>query len=156
MKSIAAEIENLRKSSLDDLRETYREHFGREPRVKYSREWLWKRIAWRIQEKRFGGLSALAKRRVNELIAELDLPSEEKQRAVTGALRRPGTAKEPVPGTVLSRKWRDREVSCKLVEGGYESDGVVYRSLTAAARAVTGSRWNGKLFWGLTKRKKAR
>ena len=88
MKSIAAEIERLRNCSLDDLVNTYREHFGKEPRVKHSREWLWKRIAWRVQEKQFGGLSGVARRRLDALIAEIDIPAGENKRVVTGALRR--------------------------------------------------------------------
>ncbi len=155
MKSIAAEIERLRKCSLGDLVNSYREHFGKEPRVKFSREWLWKRIAWRIQEKQFGGLSGVARRRLDALIAEIDLPAGENKRIVTGALRGPHRPDDPPVGTMLTRSWRGQEFTCTIVDGGYEVDGVVYRSLSAAANALTGSRWNGRLFWGLVKRKKA-
>ncbi len=156
MKSIAAEIERLRKCSLDALVNSYREHFGKEPRVKFSREWLWKRIAWRIQEKQFGGLSGAARRRLDGLISEIDLPVEEKKRAVTGALTRPPKPGDPPVGTVLTREWHGQEITCTVVDGGFEIDGVLHKSLTAAAKAVTGSHWNGKLFFGLTKRKAAK
>ena len=154
MKSIAAEIEKLRKCSLDDLVGMYRKLFGKDPRVRH-REHLWKRCAWKIQEQRFGGLSGVARRRLEELIAEIDIPAGENKRVVTGALRRPHRPDDPPVGTVLTRTWRGREFRCTIVDGGYEVDGVLHRSLTAAAKAVTGSHWNGKLFWGLTKRKKA-
>ena len=153
MKSIAAEIERLRKCSLDDLVNSYREHFGKEPRVKYSREWLWKRIAWRIQANQFGGLSGVARRRLDQLMDDISLPTEERTRAVTGALKRPPRPGDPPVGTVLTREWHGQEITCTVVDGGFEVDGVLYKSLTAAAHAVTGSHWNGKLFFGLTKRK---
>jgi hypothetical protein len=50
------------------------------------------------------------------------------------------------------RRWRDVELKLHVHENGYEVDGVMHRSLSAAARAVTGSRWDGRLFWGLKAR----
>ena len=103
MKSIAQEIEELRKLSTNDLVNRYRELYGKAPRVK-NREHLWKRCAWKIQEQRFGGLSGVARRRLDELISEIDLPVGEKTRAVTGALTRPPRPDEPPVGTVLTRE----------------------------------------------------
>lgn len=148
---IAQEIEALRQMALPELVVRYRELFGREPRVKH-REHLWKRCAWKIQEIQFGGLSDVAKRRLEELIAEIDLPVGEKQRTVAGKLRGTAQPKMPVTGTAFTRQWKGREVRAVAVDGGFECDGVVYKSLTAVALAVTGSHWNGKLFFGLTKR----
>jgi len=56
-------------------------------------------------------------------------------------------------GTVFTRTWKGGEVRTVAVEGGYEYEGAVYRSLSAVAKAVTGSHWNGRLFFGLTARK---
>jgi hypothetical protein len=67
------EIEALRRAPVPELVARYQEVWGKPPRVKH-REWLWKKIAWKIQEQRFGGLSGVAKRRLEELIAESDLP----------------------------------------------------------------------------------
>ncbi len=96
----------------------------------------------------------MAKNRLEELIAEIDLPIGERKRSVTGALRGPTRAAEHKVGTVFARTWRGRDVRAVAVEGGFECAGVVYRSLSAAAKAVTGSHWNGKLFFGLTTRRK--
>ncbi len=155
MKDIAKEIETLRRMRVPELVERYRDVFGKEPRVKH-REWLWKRIVWKIQEQRFGGLSELAKRRLEELIAEIDLPLLEKQRTVSGALRGPKRPGDPVVGTTLVRNWKGQEVRVLVVENGYEWNGAVYRSLSGAAKRITGSHWNGRLFFGLTKRKEAK
>ncbi len=67
-----------------------------------NRTWLWRRIAWKIQEQKFGGLSEVAKRRLDELIAELDLPltGERTVRAKVNGTARRG---EPVVGTTLTR-----------------------------------------------------
>ena len=150
---IAKEIAELRAMPVPELVERYRELFGKPPRVKH-REWLWRRIAWKVQERRFGGLSDLARRRLDELIAELDLPlvDERTVRAKVNGRERPG---EPPVGTTLVRRWRGIEVRTTRVEGGWECDGVVHRSLSAAAKAVTGTHWNGRLFFGVTKRKGA-
>jgi len=53
-------------------------------------------------------------------------------------------------GTVLTRKYRGRQVEAKVLANGFEYEGQVYRSLSAVAKAVTGSHWNGHLFFGLT------
>ena len=56
----------------------------------------------------------------------------------------------PVPGTILTRKYRGRQVEAKVLPYGFEYEGQTYRSLSAVAKAVTGSHWNGHLFFGLT------
>ncbi len=152
MRTIAQEIAELRGMKAPELAQRYEERCGKPPRCR-NREHLWKRCAWKLQEQRFGGLSGTAKRRLAELIAELDLPLGERDRSVSGALNgRMRTAQHKV-GTVFTRMWRGHDVRAVAVDGGYEHGGVVYRSLSAVAKAVTGSHWNGKLFFGLTKRK---
>ncbi len=153
MTEITQEIESLRGMKVPELVVRYCEVFGRKPRSK-NREHLWKRIAWTVQERRFGGLSEVAKRRLEELISEIDLPLAERERSVTGAPCGDSGATQHKVGTVFTRTWRGREVRARRVEGGYESEGVVYRSLSALAKAITGSHWNGRLFFGLTKRKR--
>ena len=153
MKSITKEIEELRQLTTPDLVERYRELWGKNPHCKH-REWLWKRCAWKLQEQRHGGLSQVAKARLEELIADIDLPLGERNRTVTGTLRAGTRGGEHKVGTVFTRTWKGRDVRAVAVDGGFECEGVVHRSLSAVARAVTGSHWNGRLFFGLTERKK--
>ncbi len=152
MRSIADEITELRCMSVADLVERYEAAFGKPPRVKH-REWLWRRIAWKIQERRFGGLSTVAKKRLNELIGELDVPLGE--RTVRTKMNVRAKPSDPTLGTTLVRQWKGIEVTATRVDGGWDCDGVVHRSLSAAARAITLSHWNGPLFWGLRTRKGA-
>ncbi len=150
---IAKQIEDFRQMKVSELVERYVELFGKSPRSK-NRDRLWKRCAWKLQEHQFGGLSRVAKRRLEELIAEIDLPLPERTRSACGVVCCPQCPEEPKVGVVLVRKWKGREVRATRVDSGWLCEGAVYRSLTAAARAVTGSGWNGRLFFGLTERKR--
>lgn len=151
MKTLLEEIAELRALPVAELVARYESAFGRTPRAKH-REWLWKRIAWRLQEERLGGLSSIAKQRLEGLIDAIDIPLDERARSVTGRLvARP----KQTPQATLVRVWRGREIRATPVEGGFDVDGVLYRSLSAAARAITGTNWNGRLFFGLTGRRRA-
>ncbi len=153
-RTIAEEIQELRAMPVPDLVNRYEAVYGKSPRVKH-RHWLWRRIAWKLQEQRFGGLSEIAKRRLDELIAELDRPLHG-ARVERGKLGGRGRRGDPPVGTVLTRAWRRQEVRATRVEGGWEHDGVVHRSLSAVAKAVTGTHTSGPAFFGLTKRKATR
>ncbi len=153
-KSITAEINELRAMSVPELVARYEAVYGKPPRVKHK-DWLWRRIAWRVQEQKLGGLSGAAMRRLDELIGELDLPlhGARVEREKLGGRRRRG---DPPMGTTLSRTWKGTEVRATAVEGGWECEGVVYHSLSAAVKAITGSHASGPAWFGLTKRRAAR
>ncbi len=148
-KPIAEEIAELRGLRVPDLVVRYEAVYGKPPRVKH-REHLWRRIAWKVQEQRFGGLSGAAKRKLDGLIAEIDMPLVTENTQLKKPIQR--VDGEPQLGTVLVRLWRDQEIHATRTDQGWEHNGVVYRSLTAVAKAVTGSHWNGRLFFGLATR----
>ena len=143
VKTISEEIADLRAMNVSELVEKHVQVFGKLPRCKQP-TWLWRRIAWKIQEQRFGGLSEKAKARLEELIAEIDIP-------LNGARKQIKRGRDTL-GTTVTRVWKGREIRATSVEGGWEYESVVYRSLSAIAKHVTGSHWNGKLFFGLTRR----
>ena len=66
-----------------------------------------------------------------------------------------GDPRLPMPGTLLSREYKGRVISVEVRENGFEFDGKIYKSLSSIARAVTGTRWNGFLFFGLISAKEA-
>ena len=152
-KPIPEEIAELRAMKVPELVDRYEAVFGKPARTKH-REWLWRRVAWKIQEQRFGGLSEVAKRRLDELIAELDLHLAE-GRTVGGGVRGRRRRGDPVVGTTLVREWRGQEIHATRTEEGWEHDGVVHRSLSAVAKAVTGSHVSGPAWFGLVPRKRA-
>ena len=141
-------INSLRGMTVGQLREKYRAVFG-EVTKSGNRDWLWRRVAWRIQELEYGGLSGRARSRAAELADEADIrarvpknafadiPDEMRNRAVR-------------PGTVLTRKYKGRAYSVRALENGFEYDGRIFRSLSAVARDITGSHWNGNLFFKIS------
>lgn len=153
MNDLKAEIEGLRTMPRAKLIDQYKIHYGKLPRIKH-REYLWKRVAWKIQERRFGGLSNVAKAKLEDLIAEIELPPAEDVRKVSGKLRGPHQSGLPSVGTILTREWHGQTIRVEVLEKGFAWNGETYRSLTAVAKAITGTQWNGRLFFGLTKRKR--
>lgn len=152
-KTIAQETEELARLDVAQLLERYEQLFGRPPRVR-NRQHLFRRCAWKLQEIRLGGLSQVAKDRLEELISEIELPPGEEQRTVVGKLKKPRRPDDPPVGTVLVREWHGKRIEVRVVEGGFEYESTVYRTLSETARAITGAHWNGKLFFGLAKRKR--
>jgi len=151
MRTIAQEIQELRTMAVPDLVARYEEAFGKPPRIK-NKDWLWRRIAWKVQEQRFGGLPGAARRALNALMAEIKLPVKANQNVVTG---RVGASHAGLAvGTSLVREWHGREYRVRVVDGGFELDGVVHKSLSAVAKAITAQAWNGPLFFRLRKRGK--
>jgi len=155
---VTKEVVALRRMTVPDLRRRYAEAFGEETRCRHK-EYLWRRIIWRLQALQEGDLSERARRRAEELANDADLrvraprktavaaPSAE--RTTVGRVNVPLDDRLPVPGTVLVRQHRGKQVRVTVLDHGFEYEGLVYRSLSAVARAVTGCHWNGYHFFGL-------
>ena len=163
-KGMEQTVAALGRMTVGQLREKYLDVFG-EPSRSGNRDFLFKRIAWRVQSLAEGTLSERAKRRAEELARDADVrltvPRPPKQAATAPVAAPPApkaTAQDrlPLPGTVLTRKYRGRQVETKVLPYGFEYEGQVYSSLSAVAKAVTGSHWNGHLFFGLTTHKRDR
>ncbi len=158
-------IAALGRLTVGQLREKYLEAFG-EPTKSGNKQFLFKRIAWRIQSQAEGGLSERARRRAEDLARDADIrltiprpcKPAETEGTTTVKLSAPPPPRSgdrlPLLGTILTRKYRGQQVETKVLPDGFEYDGQVYRSLSAVAKAVTGSHWNGHLFFGLTSAKK--
>lgn len=140
-------LHELQGASVPQLVARYHSLFGRLPRSKH-RQWLFSRCAWQEQAIRFGGLSGAARKRIAEIQAELQLPGlSPKPRAP----RKPASGEPPV-GTRLEREWRGTLVVAVRTAGGWEVNGTPYRSLSAGAKAVSGSHVSGPAFFGLRAR----
>jgi len=162
--SIVAEIAQLRELKAAALRGRYREVCGEESRSS-NREFLFRRIAWRLQARAEGDLSERARRRAFEIADDADLrlrapegflaecTSLQSNPAVDrSAARRDGRL--PLPGTLLTRSFANRRIVVTVLKDGFEYQSQRYRSLSAIAREVTGTRWNGLLFFGLVGRRR--
>jgi hypothetical protein len=131
--AITRQIEGLRDLTVVELRERYQEVFGDETRSSHK-TFLYKRITWGLQDRE----------------GDSDLRLLAPKHTVVGNFKPSRDRRVPMPGTMLTREYRGQTVAVTVLDVGFEYQGAVYRSLTAVARAVTGSRWNGMLFFGLT------
>ena len=156
---IAAKIKALQGMTAGQLRAKWREIFGEETKQQH-RVYLWKKLAWKIQEQHYGGLSPETKARIEELQQEFENSPPHtwlngRQQPRGGQSRQPGIRdpRLPMPGTVLTRQYKGQDVAIEILEKGFVYKGVTYRSLSAVARKVTGGHWSGFTFFGLNKEK---
>jgi hypothetical protein len=153
--NVAKEVATLRAMNVGELRVRYAEVFG-EPARTGHKVWLIKRIAWRLQALAEGDLSERARRRAAELANDADLrlyPPRSAQvvssnQASSPSAQRPDNRLPPA-GRTLSRFYKGRLLHVRVLPKGFEFDGVVYRSLSAVAKVITGSHTNGFLFFRL-------
>jgi hypothetical protein len=150
--TISQQISELRNLAPAQLAERYESLFGKTPRNK-NRAWLFRQVAWKLQERELGGLNERARSRLDELIARVDLPLATPPRPKPTPAR--PDSNTPMAGTVLTRRWHDQDIRVAVRDDGFEWNGVLYKSLSACAKAVTGAAWNGRLFFGLTNRRSA-
>ena len=154
--TIAKQIHALRRMTVAELRTKYREVYGDGTRSG-NKDWLWKRIAWRIQELSYGGLSERVKQRATEIASEADIrarvPKDAfddvvvEQNVTTDCL--PRDKRVPPPGTILNREYKGELYTVKVLNKGFEYDNRRFMSLSAVAREITGSHWNGFMFFNL-------
>ena len=152
-------VQQLHTMTVGELRRKYAVVFGEETRSN-NKPFLQKKIAWRLQSLDEGGLSERAKKRAEELANDADIRLRApKKKAVNGEanLTEPVTFQTNarkdnlVPGMTLKRIYKNQTLLVTVTDEGFLFNGATYRSLSAIAREVTGSMWNGKLFFGLTK-----
>src|SRR4051812_19344214 len=138
--SVLRSLAELKLATTPDLKRRWRELFGTEPHG-ISRVWLQSRLAYRIQELAYGGLKP-------ETIARLEALGEQLDGGNV-VVRRTRVDNRPIAGTRLIREYQGVEHTVTVLNDGYEWQGRPYRSLSAIARAITGTRWNGLVFFGV-------
>ena len=131
-----ARLAHLRKSTVPELMKSWEELFGAPP-PSCNRPFLESRLAYRIQELSHGGLSDDSKRRLKKLRED-----------AFDQKRNPNLVRPPA-GTILVRDWGDTEHRVRVLVDGFEYAGKPFNSLSAIARAITGTNWNGPMFFGL-------
>jgi hypothetical protein len=137
---VLRQIALLREASTADLKVRWRELFGKEP-PPFSRPYLQDRLTYRIQELACGGLEPGTVARLEALGERLD--------GGNIVLRRIRADDRPIAGTRLVREYQGVEHVVTVMTDGFDYGGRPYRSLSAIARAITGTRWNGWTFFGL-------
>ena len=137
---IPARLAALKTATTPELKAQWRELFETEP-PPFNRRYLESRLAYRIQELTYGGLKPETIRRLRDLADDLDGKDNGKRRGRRDIM--------PIAGTRLLREWQGVEQIVTVTADGFEWQGRPYKSLSAIARAITGTRWNGWVFFGL-------
>ena len=162
------EMAALEAMTLAELRSRYAELFdeptGHRPEGgRRHRQSLMRRIVWRLQSLKEGDLSERARRRAEELANDADLRlSAPKPKPLPPPIPSPSAAKRPAPtgnglpapGTILTRLYKGRLLEVTVLADGFGYGGERFATLSAVAKQITGSHWNGFHFFGLTKQRR--
>ena len=135
---LLARLVALKTAPIPDLKALWSDLFDAEA-PPYNRTFLESRLAYRLQELAHGGLAATTVARLENMADDFD----------TTKGRRKKEQDRPIAGTRLVREWKGVEHCVTVREDGFEYQGRPYQSLSAVARAITGTRWNGLTFFGL-------
>jgi hypothetical protein len=138
--TVLAQLAALKTMPTPKLKDKWRELFDSEP-PGYNRRFLESRLAYRIQELAYGGLS-------KQTIARLEALGEQLDGGKIEVRRKRGNDR-PISGTRLIREYQGIEHCVTVRDADFEYQGRPYKSLSAVARAITGTRWNGLVFFGV-------
>lgn len=136
--NVLGQLAALKTAPVIALKQQWRALFGREAPA-YNRRFLENRLAYRLQELAYGGLTPKTVERLEALGSQLEAK----------ATRGDKSLERPMAGTRLIREWKGVEHCVTVRDEDFEYRGLPYKSLSAAARAITGTRWNGRVFFGL-------
>ena len=136
---IQKQLEELPGFQSSELKEMWSRLYGSAPPKRMSRELMIRAIAYKLQEKAYGGMSSTARRKLAKLVAQYE---------TRGKITLPSI---PLfkPGTKLIREWQGNTHSVIVLENGFEFEGERYRSLSAVAQKITGAHWSGPRFFGV-------
>jgi len=146
--SVLRQIADLQNLSYEELKERWETLYSGTPPA-YNRTFIIKRLAYRIQELACGGLSEEAHAKMREVLDTYGFDENGCDRTTRQTQREKMRRQEmPVSGTRLVRNWNGKRYEAIVVPGGFEYEGKKYRSLTAITKAITGTHWNGRAFFG--------
>ncbi len=137
--AVAAKLRALEGMTYDELRVEWRRLYRAHPPKRVSRDLLMLGVAWKVQERAYGGLGAATKRRLADLAKTMEQD---------GDLARSRVARLK-PGARLVREWRGQTHTVIVLEDGFEWQGKRWRSLSVIAREITDAHWSGPRFFGL-------
>jgi len=152
---IVAEIMALKEMSIDGLQKKYEEVFGGKKTTSNNKMSLWRRIVYRIQELKCGGISEEARNEIGQLIKEYDPINNKAIRQDMGLENGSGKmlkvrdSRLPIPGTIITKEYKGITLHVKTLERGFEYNGKFFKSLTGLIKEITGLHWSGYNFFDL-------
>lgn len=143
--TVLAQLAALKRLSVNQLKVKWKDLFATAA-PNNSRAFLEHRIAYRLQELTHGGPDRETRRMLDLLADEVEGHARRKHQIVD--------PRNPVTGTKLLREWDGKEHTVTVLKDGFEWQGSTFKSLSAVAREITGTQWNGYRFFGLRERKR--
>jgi len=153
--AINVKIAALKNKSIPELQKEFEALFDGQKASSDNKVYLVRRIAYRLQELEYGGLSQKAQNRLKELISLYDPVNNKAIRpkvSVETQARiktRGRDMRLPIPGTIITKDYRGKKYQVKVLESGFEFEGKIYKHLTTIAEKITGAHWNGYNFFNL-------
>jgi hypothetical protein len=138
-------IRRLPELAREELSKLWQENFGRPASPRLRRELMLPILAYRIQERAYGGLDAESERRLKEVAAGLRRPEWRQTKA----------AQRFKPGSRIIREWKGETHEVLITSAGYEYRGEAFKTLSPIATRITGTHWSGPAFFG-TRQKAAK
>jgi len=145
------EIIALKNAPAEELLKRYKELYG-EDATGTHKTYLWRKIAYKLQEQEHGGLSAKAKGKLKALIEEFDPINNKSLRPDKPMVNQQTSVKDkrlPIPGTMITKEYKGTSYQVKMLEKGFEYNAKIYKTLSAIAKEISGAHWNGYLFFNL-------
>jgi len=149
-----SKIMGLKDMSLEELKQKYEEVFTGSKAPSNNKVYLWRRIAYRMQEREYGELSEKVQGKIEEFIQKYDPINNKALRPDNAETPEPSKKLKrdnrlPIPGTIITKEYKGNKIQVKILESGFEYNNKAYKSLSAIAKEATGAHWNGYLFFGL-------
>lgn len=147
---LAPKVEDLKEAPLKVLQAAYAKQFPGK-KVSNNRIYLWRRLAYKLQELEHGELPVKAQAKLKTLMDAYDPVNNVvlKPRVATSGALPERDRRLPLPGTIITKDYKGSKIQVKALDNGFEYTGKIYKSLTAIAKEVTGAHWNGFLFFNL-------
>ena len=145
------EIIALKNAPAEELLKRYKELYN-EDATGTHKTYLWRKIAYKLQEQEHGSLSAKGKERLKALIEEFDPINNKALRPDKPMVSQQAVVKDkrlPIPGTVLTKEYKGTNYQVKVLEKGFEYNAKIYKTLSAIAKEISSAHWNGYLFFNL-------
>ncbi len=150
-KTISDRIQELKNMDISRIQALYKELYGKDSNGTHK-TYLWRKVAYKLQEQKYGNLPAKAQGRLKALIEEYDPINNKVLRPDNPLANKQVSAKDkrlPIPGTVIIKEYKGTNYQVKVLEKGFEYTGKIYKTLSAIAKEITGAHWNGYLFFNL-------
>jgi hypothetical protein len=163
-KTLRQQIDELDAMDVTALQTRHLEFFGKEA-TRAHRQFLFRKLAWRLQARAEGGLPESAIELAHSIARDTPLRSgvltnaDRRQAGIpmdnssTTTIEPAHDARTPLPGGLIVKQHRGQTHVVTVLEKGFDHEGLRFPSLSAIALRIAGTRWNSHLYFGLTKEK---